>query len=270
MDEIGAKNDANCNLEHQFGALAPAVSAEIAGGSKTRYPVPARTKCPDAAFPEADFVAAGYPHCVYRGEKGYNGVAMLSRLPLYQPHHLLWAGKEDCRTSPPPWIAVSPSIISTSPPVGDIPDATTNPKFAHKLQFLDELATWSKTHAATQKAVLVGDLNIAPREDDVWSHKQLLKVVSHTPIEVNALNRVMAAGQWHDAVRANIPDGKTILMVVIPRPRLERRRPRDGGLTISGQPRHYVSGQCQQKLCARCGGWERPSDHAPVLVEFGF
>ena len=38
-----------------------------------------------------------------------------------------------------------------------------------------------------EKSILVGDLNIAPREDDVWSHKQLLKVVSHTPIEVDHL-----------------------------------------------------------------------------------
>jgi exodeoxyribonuclease-3 len=34
--------------------------------------------------------------------------------------------------------------------------------------------------------ILVGDLNIAPLETDVWSHKALLKVVSHTPIESNA------------------------------------------------------------------------------------
>ena len=115
--------------------------------------------------------------------KGYNGVAMLSRVPLHKPHHLLWAGKDDCRhiaAMLDSGIAVHNFYI---PAGGDIPDATINAKFAHKLQFLDELAIWSKTHDAAQKAVLVGDLNIAPREDDVWSHKQLLKSSATRPLK---------------------------------------------------------------------------------------
>ena len=227
------------------------------------------TKCPDDAFPEADFVAAGYPHCVYRGEKSYNGVAMLSRLPLYQPHHLLWAGKDDCRHI----AATLDSGITIHnfyiPAGGDVPDATTNPKFAHKLQFLDELATWSKTHAASQKAVLVGDLNIAPREDDVWSHKQLLKVVSHTPVEVDALNRVMAAGQWHDAVRENIPDGKLYSWWSY--------RAQDWNAADRGRRLDHIwvtpplrTQAVSAEIMREVRGWERPSDHAPVVVEFGF
>jgi exodeoxyribonuclease-3 len=54
----------------------------------------------------------------------------------------------------------------------------------------------------------VGDLNIAPREDDVWSHKQLLKVVSHTPIEVEHLAETQEAGGWVDVTRADIPEGQ--------------------------------------------------------------
>ena len=67
-------------------------------------------------------------------------------------------------------------------------------KFAHKLQFLDEMRDWFKTRRKSSRAILVGDLNIAPLEHDVWSHKQLLKIVSHTPIEVEKLNAVQAAG----------------------------------------------------------------------------
>ena len=96
------------------------------------------------------------------------------------------------------------------PAGGDIPDPDSNVKFAHKLQFLDELkdhfAAGAKAGASAKgKAIMVGDLNIAPLEDDVWSHKQLLSVVSHTPIEVEKLNAVQKAGKWVDAVRQITP-----------------------------------------------------------------
>ena len=93
------------------------------------------------------------------------------------------------------------------PAGGDIPDREANPKFDHKLLFLDALEKWSRDQADAPQ-VLVGDLNIAPREDDVWSHKQLLKIISHTPVETEGLNRIMAAGQWVDAVRKVIPEGQ--------------------------------------------------------------
>ena len=60
-------------------------------------------------------------------------------------------------------------------------------------------------HIAGDDAILVGDLNVAPLEQDVWSHKALLKVVSHTPIEVERFGRVQAAGDWVDVLRHHIP-----------------------------------------------------------------
>ena len=57
------------------------------------------------------------------------------------------------------------------------------------------------------KSILVGDLNIAPREDDVWNHKALLKIVSHTPIEVEHLAQTQDAGAWVDITRQDIPSG---------------------------------------------------------------
>ncbi len=59
-----------------------------------------------------------------------------------------------------------------------------------------------------QKSILVGDLNIAPREDDVWYHKKLLKVVSHTPVEVEHLAETQDAGAWVDITRQDIPEGQ--------------------------------------------------------------
>jgi exodeoxyribonuclease III len=59
---------------------------------------------------------------------------------------------------------------------------------------------------AGERAILVGDLNVAPLEHDVWSHKQMLRVVSHTPIECEKLVGVQQAGGWIDAMRLRVPE----------------------------------------------------------------
>ena len=89
------------------------------------------------------------------------------------------------------------------PAGGDIPDPALNVKFAHKLGFL---ARHARAGAASRPdgarpLVITGDLNIAPYESDVWSHKQLLDVVSHTPIETETLEDIRRRGEWTDAVR---------------------------------------------------------------------
>jgi exodeoxyribonuclease III len=92
------------------------------------------------------------------------------------------------------------------PAGGDVPDPAVNAKFAHKLAFLDEMhASETLRPAASERAIVVGDLNVAPLECDVWSHKQLLSVVSHTPVECEKLLGVQRAGGWIDAVRAFVP-----------------------------------------------------------------
>ena len=72
------------------------------------------------------------------------------------------------------------------PAGGDVPDPNTNPKFRHKLLFLDELNQLLKKK---KKIIVCGDLNVAPYEDDVWSHKSLINVVSHTEIEREKLKK---------------------------------------------------------------------------------
>ena len=93
------------------------------------------------------------------------------------------------------------------PAGGDIPDREQNVKFGQKLDYLTDLRDWFRRNRP-ERSILVGDLNIAPREDDVWSHKDLLKVVSHTPVEVEAFEAAQAAGRWTDVTRAHIPEGK--------------------------------------------------------------
>jgi len=76
------------------------------------------------------------------------------------------------------------------PAGGDIPDAALNPKFDHKLKFLDEMRDCAPLHPqGDARHILVGDLNVAPHEHDVWSHRQMLKIVSHTPVETEKRSR---------------------------------------------------------------------------------
>ena len=74
---------------------------------------------------------------------------------------------------------------------------------------------------------MVGDFNVAPLECDVWSHKQLLNVVSHTPIEVEALTRLQASNDWVDLGRHFHPGAAAPPhLVELPLARLDEERPR--------------------------------------------
>src|SRR3546814_6704624 len=89
------------------------------------------------------------------------------------------------------------------PAGGEIPDRTENPKFGQKIDFLERMVAWSAQ--LDKPTILVGDFNVAPLECDVWSHKQLLNVVSHTPIECEMLARLQAANDWVDLGRNFVP-----------------------------------------------------------------
>ena len=164
-------------------------------------------KSPVEKIPRDQFAALGYGHMVARGQKGYNGVAILSRLPLEDAGDMDFAALGHARH-----VAArleNGTVIHNFyvPAGGDKPDRAINEKFGQKLDYLTEMRDWFRD-SRPEKAILVGDLNIAPREDDVWSHKQLLKVVSHTPIEVEHLGNAQEAGGWTDVTRADIPEGQ--------------------------------------------------------------
>jgi len=160
------------------------------------------TKVINGLFPVEPFVARGYAHCHVHGMKGYNGVAILSRLPLSDTGVREWCDKSDCRHA----FATLPGGIEVHslyiPSGGDVPDPEQNEKFAHKLRFVDEMtAWWGEAYRPDQKVVVVGDFNIAPLEQDVWNHKALLDVVSHTPVEVAKLKAMQASLDWVDSSR---------------------------------------------------------------------
>ncbi len=233
------------------------------------------TKCRDSEFPLAAFHKLGYSHVAINGQKGYHGVAIASKIPFAAISTRSFCGNGDARhvaVTLLPSGATGRGIVLHNfyvPAGGDEPDCAINPKFAHKLAFLDEMAEWAITEkAAACDAIIAGDLNIAPLDTDVWNHKALLRVVSHTPVEVEKLGRVRAAGPWIDAVRHFEPPEKRIYSWwsyrALDWQRSDRGRRLDHIWASESLAPHLQSA----RILRESRGWERPSDHVPVIVRF--
>jgi exodeoxyribonuclease-3 len=227
------------------------------------------TKVVDDLFPLEAVQEMGYPHVAISGMKGYNGVAILSKLPLKDIQRQEWCGKTDCRhiaATLPGGIELHNFYI---PAGGDEPNREKNDKFGHKLDFLDEMTEWFPANRTTRKKmVLVGDLNIAPLETDVWSHKQLLKVVSHTPIEVEKLGNVQGTLNWVDAVRHFIPETEQLFSWWSYRARdwdTSNRGRRLDHVWVTPPLKKTLKGAT---VLREARGGEKPSDHVPVMVDF--
>lgn len=226
------------------------------------------TKVVDDSFPRAEMAAMGYEHMAIRGMKGYNGVAILSRLPIERLDDRPFCGRDDSRHIGVRLAGEIDLHCLYVPAGGDEPDPAINDKFAHKLEFLDEMAVWSGELAdAGRPAIVVGDLNVAPLETDVWSHRQLLKVVSHTPVEVEKFDRVLAAGKWVDAVRRFVPLEETLFS-------WWSYRARDWAASNRGRRLDHVwtspdldGALTGASVLREARGWEKPSDHVPVIVD---
>lgn len=226
------------------------------------------TKTEDQHFPAAALAEAGYGHQAIRGMKSYNGVAVLSRLPFEESDSRDWCGRSDCRHQAVRFESGLELHNFYVPAGGDEPDPAVNDKFAHKLDFLAEMSDWfASARTGNDPMVLVGDLNIAPLETDVWSHKQLLKVVSHTPVEVEALGKFQAGLGWVDAVRHFVPETEKLYS-------WWSYRSRDWEKADKGRrlDHVWVTEPLKAKLTGATihkamRGGEKPSDHAPVVVD---
>src|ERR1700754_724656 len=139
------------------------------------------TKVVNDLFPREAFARLGYVHQAIHGQKGYHGVAVLSRLPFREQYSHAFCSNSDCRHIQVTFENGVELHDFYVPAGGDIPDPAVNVKFAHQLGFLRETADYFAKRPRGGAVVRVGDLNAAPLEHDVWSHKQLVKIVSHTP-----------------------------------------------------------------------------------------
>lgn len=227
-------------------------------------------KCRTDQFPARAFTAAGYPHHAVSGQSGYHGVAIVARAPLAEVKVLQFCGKDDARH-------ISATVAGGvrvhnvyAPAGGDVPDPAANEKFEHKLRFLSEMERSLAPKSYKRPEMLVGDLNVAPREHDVWSHRQMKNVVSHTAAEVELLDRAAAAG-WEDVARALIPEPEKLYTWWSYRAadwRASNRGRRLDHIWVSEPLADQVvsGGRGAFAIHDRCRGWERPSDHAPVTL----
>jgi len=223
-------------------------------------------KSPVDKIPAEVFRALGYKYMVARGQKGYNGVAIFSKIPMVESGSHEFAGLDHARHiagTLENGVTIHNFYV---PAGGDVPDRDQNIKFGQKLDYMTDMRDWAHQEKPHQ-SILVGDLNIAPREDDVWDHKKLLKVVSHTPIEVEHMAQAQDAGNWVDVTRADIPDGPLYSW-------WSYRSP-DWDTSDKGRRLDHVwatsdiaSAAHSSRIARHVRGWERPSDHAPVFATF--
>ncbi|MEE2761736.1 MAG: exodeoxyribonuclease III [Pseudomonadota bacterium] len=226
------------------------------------------TKVADELFPHDAIEEMGYIHQAAHGMKSYNGVAILSRLPFKEATTKDWCQRQDCRHI---YVTLEDGTELHNfyiPAGGDEPDPELNEKFAHKLAFLRAMARWWRGRREPDVCrIMVGDFNVAPLETDVWSHKQLLNVVSHTPLEVDLLNAMQQSGPWTDAVREIIPPEENLYSWWSYRnrewPGSDRGRRLDHVWITEALGPALINAE----ILRHWRGKESPSDHAPVMVE---
>src|ERR1700733_729392 len=212
------------------------------------------TKCIDDAFPLKRFKRLGYEHIALNGQKGYHGVAVISRLPFEKTDIRTFCDKLDSRH-----ISVEfgeraqiakPLVLHNFyvPAGGDIPDPALNPKFEHKLRFLDEMKACEPLHPrGDDRHILVGDLNVAPHETE-----KLLAAQAH--------------GEWIDVARDRIPFSEKVYTWWSYRAADWTQADRGRRLDHIWVSRALQQSVSDFRITRDARGWERPSDHVPVTV----
>jgi exodeoxyribonuclease-3 len=230
-------------------------------------------KCGDEQFPAKDFAKLGYEHQAVYGFKGYHGVAILSKLPFRSTQRFDIAKQAEGRCIIAHLAGKKFDDIAVAsvylPAGGDIPDPKMNSKFKSKLDFLDDLSEWGRRFTKRfPRAVVVGDLNVAPLENDVWSHKQMLNIVSHTPIEVEKFETARKAGKFYDVMRAFVPDKEKLYTWWSYRAADWRKSDRGRRLDHIWAAPGLDKAWAEMDITKVARSWERPSDHVPVRAVF--
>ena len=225
-------------------------------------------KTREETFPFEPIREAGWSHIAVAGFKGYNGVATLSRLSFTGSQVISWCDRNDGRHVRVTFEDGLELHNVYVPSGGDVPDPGINDKFAHKLDFLrDMTAWWSAISQKGARRILVGDLNIAPLENDVWSHRKLIKAVSHTPVEVAALESLQTSHDWIDTARHFVPATEKLYSW------WPYRSGRDWSVRDHGRRLDHIwitpalkpsLESCETLRHMR--GRESPSDHVPVIT----
>jgi exodeoxyribonuclease-3 len=199
-------------------------------------------------------------------------VGIASRLPIEEapPMDVCKNGHARCVGAVVAGIEIQNFYI---PAGGDVPDREANAKFDHKLDFFEKLTAEMARRDPSRPLVLTGDFNVAPGENDVWSHKQMSKVVSHTPIEIQAMTDLQASLGFLDLPRLATPEPEKLFSWWSYR--AADFRASNSGLRLDhiwispGMKAAALStGKAISRVHDDVRGWDKPSDHAPVTADF--
>jgi exodeoxyribonuclease III len=224
-------------------------------------------KCQDHEFPYDAFCEVGYPHMHVTGQKGWHGVAFVSRHPIEILPRLDFCRRTESRAQA---IKINDTIVWNLyiPAGGDVPDRLENDKFDHKICYYEALIAALKNWDSDKALIVCGDFNIAPGENDVWSHKQMLKVVSHTPLELEVFEQLMRVGQFVDPFRETTPSSEKLFSWWSYRAADYRKSNR--GLRLDHILLNPKAAELYPIRSAHIHdevrSWTQPSDHAPIIA----
>jgi len=221
------------------------------------------TKVRDEEFPAPEIASAGYGAC-FKGEKSYNGVAVLSRVPIDE----FSTGFDGCGNDEGARLirvrAGNVTVVNSYVPQGTAPDSD---RFQYKLAWFGRLRDYfNKNFMADSPLVWVGDFNVAPEPMDVHDPKRLLGHVGYHPDEHKALAAVKSWG-FDDVFRKHNPGGGHFTFWDY--------RVRDAVQRGLGWRVDHV--WATRNMTERSEGswidreprlWEKPSDHAPIVAVF--
>jgi exodeoxyribonuclease-3 len=217
------------------------------------------TKAVDEVFPADLFRRLGYRHQQLKGQRMHHGVAIVSRVPLREPASHDWQDNGEARHV---GVRLECGVRLENvyvPAGGDTPDRTVNRKFGQKLDFIERMTRWSE--GLREPTIIVGDFNVAPLECDVWSHKALINVVSHTPVEVQQ------AHDWIDIGRRFIPAPERCFTWWSYRSPDWTRNDRGRRLDHMWASPSLAANILAHTVLEPCRAWQRPSDHVPLICE---
>tara|TARA_B100000900_G_C20526824_1_gene694533 strand:- start:39 stop:872 length:834 start_codon:yes stop_codon:yes gene_type:complete len=235
------------------------------------------TKCENDKFPLGSVQDLGYKYVAYKGQPSYNGVAIISRIKFKEVIEKDFCDKNDCR-----YIGAEFKLNKKNegvklhnfyvPAGGDEADVNINPKFKHKIDFLDEMYHYLKEQISdNEQHIIVGDMNIAPHINDVWSHRQLINVVSHTDIERTKLLEVINKHHFCDVLRYFADEEEKVYSWWSYRNRDWKKSNRGRRLDHIWITENLVKYYKDHDIFQIARDFERPSDHVPISItlEFG-
>ena len=221
-------------------------------------------KAIDEGFPRDEVEALGYQLATF-GQRTYNGVAILSKLPLEDVRRGFDDGEDDAESRFISARVQGVTVMSCYVPNGQTLDST---KFAYKLRWCDRLLAYlSKHHAPSEPLLVCGDYNIAPEDRDCYAPDEWRdSVLFHDSVKEKF--RALLDYGLVDTYRLHVPDaGKyswwDYRMLSFPKGK---------GLRID----HILA---TPGLAERCSASEidrnerkgkLPSDHAPVIATFAW